>query len=81
LLSTYSGQARDLAPWLAGAQLNRDSNLRLQYLAGFGLNMYQSSAIYSQMLHYRKFPDDLFVGGGAAREQLRTLIEAPREEP
>jgi hypothetical protein len=33
------------------------------------------------MLHYRKFPDDLFVGGGAAREQLRTLIEAPREEP
>ncbi len=33
-----SGQARDLAPWLAGAQINRDSNLRLQYLAGFGLN-------------------------------------------
>ncbi len=81
LLSTYSGQARDLAPWLAGAQLNRDSNLRLQYLAGFGLNMYQSSAIYSQMLRYRKFPDDLFVGSGPAREQLRTLIEAPREEP
>ena len=61
--------------------MNRDSNLRLQYLAGFGLNMYQSSAIYSQMLRYRKFPDDLFVGGGPGREQLRTLIEAPREEP
>ena len=81
MLSTYAGQARDLAPWLAGAQLNRDSNLRLQYLAGFGLNMYQSSSIYSQMLRYRKFPDDLFVGGGLGREQLRTLIEAPREEP
>ena len=81
LLSTYAGQARDLAPWLTGAQLNRDSNLRLQYLAGFGLNTYESSAIYAQILRYRKFPDDLFVGGGPAREQLRTVIEAPREEP
>jgi spermidine synthase len=81
LLSTYAGQARDLAPWLAGAQLNRDSNLRLQYLAGFGLNTYESSAIYAQMLRYRKFPDDFFVGAGPGREQLRAIIEAPREEP
>ena len=81
LLSTYAGRARDLAPWLAGAQLNRDSNLRLQYLAGFGLNMYESSSIYSQMLRYRHFPDDVFVGAGPSREQLRAVIEAPREEP
>jgi len=81
LLSTYAGQARDLAPWLAGAELNRDSNLRLQYLAGFGLNTYESSAIYAQILRYRKFPEDLFVGSGPAREQLRAVIEAPREEP
>ncbi len=81
LLSTYAGQARDLAPWLVGAQLNRDSNLRLQYLAGFGLNMYESSTIYSEMLRYRKFPDNLFVGTGTARDQLRTMLEAPREEP
>jgi spermidine synthase len=81
LLSTYAGQARDLAPWLAGAQLNRDSNLRLQYLAGFGLNTYESSAIYSQILRYRRFPDDLFVGAGPGRDQLKAVIEAPREEP
>ena len=37
LLTTYGGQARDLAPWLADAEINRDSNLRLQYLAGMGL--------------------------------------------
>ena len=36
LLATYGGQARDLAPWLADAEINRDSNLRLQYLAGHG---------------------------------------------
>jgi spermidine synthase len=81
LLSTYAGQARDLAPWLAGAQRNRDSNLRLQYLAGFGLNTYESSTIYSQILRYRRFPDELFVGRGSGREQLRAVIEAPREEP
>ena len=34
LLSTYAGQASDLAEWLVGAQINTDMNLRLQYLAG-----------------------------------------------
>ena len=30
LLSTYAGQASDLRSWLAGAEINRDGNLRLQ---------------------------------------------------
>src|SRR5262249_28546900 len=38
LFSTYAGRAADLKPWLASAQINRDRNLRLQYLAGLGLN-------------------------------------------
>ena len=61
LLATYGGQARDLAPWLAGAEINRDSDLRLQYLAGMGNNVYDSS-IYQGMLAHRRFPDDLFTG-------------------
>jgi spermidine synthase len=81
LLSTYAGQARDLAPWLVGAQLNRDSNLRLQYLAGFGLNTYQSAGIYNEIRRYKKFPDNLFVGDGHGREQLRAVIDAARGEP
>ena len=81
LFSTYAGQARDLAPWLVGAQLNRDSNLRLQYLAGFGLNMYQSAGIYSEMLRYRRFPENLFVGDGRERNELRAAIDAGRGEP
>jgi spermidine synthase len=81
LLSTYAGQARDLAPWLVGAQLNRDSNLRLQYLAGFGLNRYESSSIYAEILRYRKFPENLFVGGGPGRDLLRAMMNAPRDEP
>ena len=36
LLSTYTAQASDLRPWLKDAVINRDRNLRLQYLAGMG---------------------------------------------
>jgi spermidine synthase len=62
VFSTYAGRASDLKPWLSDASINRDRNLRLQYLAGLGLNMYQSAFIYSEMLRYRKQPEDLFVG-------------------
>jgi spermidine synthase len=74
LMSTYGGQARDLAPWLADAQINRDSNLRLQYLAGMGLNRYESASIFEDMLKYRTFPENLFVGGGPEKELLRSQL-------
>jgi spermidine synthase len=81
LLATYGGQARDLAPWLADAEINRDSNLRLQYLAGMGLNVYENASIYDQMLKYRKFPENLFVGAPALREFLRQALSAPPAGP
>ncbi len=52
LFSTYAGTATDLQPWLKDASINRDRNLRLQYLAGLGLNLYQSESIYADMLAY-----------------------------
>jgi len=73
LLATYAGQEPDLRPWLEGAQVNRDGNLRLQYMAGMALNVSQEGLIYSQMLGYRKFPANLFAG---SEERLRTLREA-----
>jgi spermidine synthase len=81
LLSTYGGQARDLAPWIADAQISRDSNLRLQYLAGMGLNTYENASIYDDMLRYRKFPDNLFLGADNAKEYLREAIGATRAGP
>jgi len=54
LWSTYSGSSQDLAPWLSGAEINRDSNLRLQYLAGLGYNENLGSEIRNQILSYRK---------------------------
>jgi spermidine synthase len=54
LLATYVGSGVDLQPWLQGAEINRDRNLRLQYLAGLGLNTSQGPAIYSEILAQRR---------------------------
>jgi spermidine synthase len=78
LLGTYAGQASDLKPWLSRAEINRDVNLRLQYLAGMGLNLYQPDSIYSDILFYRKFPNGLFVGSDEWSQALRSAIERPR---
>jgi len=75
LLATYGGQASDLTEWLKDASINRDRNLRLQYLAGLGLNLYQGGPIYDQMLAYRRFPDKLFIGSDAMKSSLWEAIQ------
>jgi len=79
LFATYAGQPSDLAPWLADVQINRDRNLRLQYLAGLGLNLYQSGPIYAEMIsHATKFPDNLFTGSPEKLEELRRAFDRVR---
>jgi spermidine synthase len=75
LLSTYGGQAADLRPWLEQAPINRDRDLRLEYLAGLGLNHKEQGRVYSEMLSYRKFPQTLFAGREAQQKALWELIE------
>ena len=75
LFSTYAGQRSDLEGWLKDAMINRDRNLRLQYLAGMGLNLYQSATIYSNMLAYSRFPEKLFIGSDALKQSLREAIQ------
>jgi len=75
LLATYAGQAKDLAPWLQKAQINLDRNLRLQYLAGLGLNFYEQSLIYADLeLHFR-FPDELLAGTQEQKQVLRQTVQ------
>lgn len=72
LLSTFAGQPEDLAFWLEGAEINRDKNMRLQYLAGMGLNLYENAEIYNNMLRMGiSYPEDLFIG----REEVLTELE------
>jgi spermidine synthase len=74
LFSTYAGDGSTLKPWLEGAAINRDRNLRLQYLAAVGLNSYRSEAIYTQLASYRVFPDSLFVADDAWKDRLRAVM-------
>jgi spermidine synthase len=75
LFSTYAGRKPDLEPWLRDATINRDRNLRLQYLAGLGLNLYQADVIYADMLkNVNKLPEDLFTGSEATRTALFAAI-------
>jgi spermidine synthase len=78
LLGTYTAQAPQLKEWLADAQLNLDKNLRLQYLAGLGLNKYEQAEIYSGMARNRAYPEGLFVGSPPALAALRAAIARPQ---
>jgi spermidine synthase len=77
LFATYAGRGSGLTQWLKGAAINRDRNLRMQYLAGLGLNLDDSVAIYAGMLAYRRFPEDLFT---SAEGRVYSLREAIRRE-
>jgi spermidine synthase len=70
MLSTYAGQASDLAPWLAHAAINHDRDLRLQYLAGLGMTQNIATDIMYQILGHREFPSPVFTG---SEEQMRSL--------
>jgi spermidine synthase len=74
LFSTYTSQKRDMLPWLKDAQINRDRNLRLQYLAGTGLNTYEGGRIYEEIARGRTFPESLFVADGAWKDLLRVRL-------
>jgi spermidine synthase len=74
LLGSYAGRSKDLRSYVSGAQINSDANLRLQYLAGLGLNSMAFQSIYFQMLTYRVFPDDLVVGSQGRMDALRVLL-------
>ncbi|MGH9200826.1 MAG: spermidine synthase, partial [Vicinamibacterales bacterium] len=75
LFGTYAGRKLDMKSWLADAAINTDRNLRLQYLAGRGLNLYQSDAIYKSMIRESRYPEDLFEGSPETLQSLRARID------
>jgi spermidine synthase len=78
LLSTYAVQASDLRGWLRHAQINTDRNLRLQYLAGLGLNQYLAPVIYQQLLQFGSLSPDIFTGTAESLRSLRNGMSAQR---
>jgi spermidine synthase len=78
LFATYAGRRSDLTQWLKDAAINRDRNLRMQYLAGIGLDLDDSAAIYAGMVAHRHFPEDLFVGIEGRVDFLRDAVRRAR---
>jgi spermidine synthase len=76
LFGTYAGSATDLAGWLADAEINTDRNLRLQYLAGLGLNLYENAEIYRSMVTDSTYPEGLFTGSEQTLSLLRRQIDS-----
>lgn len=77
LFGTYAGRASDLAPWLDGALINTDRNLRLQYLAGEGLNLYRGGVIFRDMMSMGPVSaEDYFSGSPARMRELERIIGA-----
>jgi spermidine synthase len=76
LFSTYAGQKSDLGQWTKGAEINRDADLRLSYLAGWGINSFLEDYLYRQMLKYRKQPDNIFTGSPQRIQELYRAMSA-----
>ena len=74
LFSSYAGGASDLGPWVAGAALNTDGDLRLSYLAGWGINSNLADTLYRQILAYRKPPAAIFTGSPKLVETLMSAF-------
>ena len=74
LFATYATQAGDLGAWTSDAEINNDRNLRLQYLAGTGLNYYRGESIFDAMIAGRRFPTKLFVADEPWQAALKAMI-------
>jgi spermidine synthase len=81
VLATFLGRSRELGAWLAGAEINTDRNLRLQYLAGLAVNDNRGTPIRDAMLRYRQFPDDMFTGDPATVSRLREVLQQQHAAP
>ncbi len=72
--ATYTGQNSDLGAWTKGAPINRDRDLKLMYLAGWGINSSMADRIYRQMLSFRRMDQHPFTGSKATIDSLMSGI-------
>ncbi len=75
VLASYAGRSADLKKWLKGAAINTDRDLRLQYLAGMGVNVDATDKIYKELMEERRFPEGLFIASPETLGMLREAFE------
>ncbi len=79
LLATYAGRGRELEGWLEDAQINRDLNMRLQYLAGLSLGQQHEHEIYQALADHRSYPEDMISAPGWVHYRLKRLLRGELE--
>ena len=80
IFDTYAGSGDDIEEWLADAKVNRDSNLKLQFLAGMGINQYEAGSIYSEIFRRARFPKSLLVGNNPMAKLIESSFEQRRKD-
>src|SRR5690606_10865176 len=78
LLGNLAATGEQLRSWVADAEINRDRNLRLQYLAGLGVNNYEQAGIYSEILRRGEWPTDVFKGDLSTLSRVRSEVMSRR---
>jgi spermidine synthase len=77
LFGTFAADASQLSGYLQDAQINRDRNLRLQYLAGMSVNKYEQADLYAKLKAAGGWKEGLFKGDETTLAQLRATISGP----
>ena len=85
LFSTFTGTSADLNRWVGDSPLNTDADLRLTYLAGWGINSELADYLYRQMLKYRRPPSfftrlaGTYIGGGGPPDDVENFLQCETE--
>jgi spermidine synthase len=74
LLGQYAGSGKDLLSWTAGAPINRDRSLRLEYLAGLSLWLYEADRIFADIARYRRYPEEFLENDKPYEREIRRRL-------
>jgi spermidine synthase len=80
MYATYLGDEPAMRAWMEGAQINTDKDLRLMYLAGWGINSEIADVLYRKILAMRKTPSPIFTGSPQGLAALYRGMQAPQPE-
>ena len=80
MYATYLGDEPAMRDWMKGAQINTDKDLRLMYLAGWGINSEMADALYRKILAMRKTPRTIFTGSPRGLTSLYRGMQTPQPE-
>ena len=77
LFNHYVGYGKDLETMLQNAEINRESNLKLEYMAGMASYMQEPDAILRLVLRALRYPTEVFVNDEKFRSTILQQLKLP----